>query len=259
MGETRGRFRVVTYNVHKCRGLDRKVDPRRIVKVLDEIDADIIGLQEVVSIRLKRREDDQVRLIADELGYELQFGPVRTYRAGLYGNAILSRMPIRDSRNYDLSLHGRERRGCLRADIEMIPGFILHVYNVHLGTDLSERERQAERLLGIGVLKRRTLKGPRIMLGDFNDWTQGINAKLLASHFDGEDIRTHLGTKRTYPGVLPVVHLDHIYYDSALKLRSAVLHRSRTALLASDHLPIVADFRLPPAQPPAASSREREA
>lgn len=247
MAGRRRSFRVVTYNVHKCRGLDRRVSPRRIVRVLEAIDADIIGLQEVVSLRGRKREDDQVRLIADELGYECEFGPVRTYRAGLYGNATLSRLPIRAVRTYDISLQERERRGCLRTDIEVFPGFILHVYNVHLGTDLAERERQADKLLGVEVLKRRSLRGPRIMLGDFNDWTQGLTTRLLSAHFSGEDIRTRLGTTRTYPGVLPLLYLDHIFYDSALRLESVRLFRSRATLIASDHLPIVADFSIPKA------------
>jgi endonuclease/exonuclease/phosphatase family metal-dependent hydrolase len=52
-----------------------------------------------------------------------------------------------------------------------------------------------------------------------------------------------LKRSRTYPGLLPLMHLDHIYFDETLELEHAKLHRSRASLLASDHLPIFADFR----------------
>ena len=80
--------------------------------------------------------------------------------------------------------------------------------------------------------------------GDFNEWTHGLASRLFSQHFQSVDIRTHLGRSRTYLGLLPLFHLDHIYFDSALKLKDLVLHNSRTALIASDHLPLFADFEL---------------
>ena len=82
------------------------------------------------------------------------------------------------------------------------------------------------------------------MLGDFNEWTHGLASRLLSEELRSADVRTHLRTRRTYPGPLPLVHLDHIYYDPALALERLTLHRSRLALVASDHLPLVADFHL---------------
>jgi endonuclease/exonuclease/phosphatase family metal-dependent hydrolase len=113
-----------------------------------------------------------------------------------------------------------------------------------LGTAYRERPLQARRLLDEEILNTQHILGPRILLGDFNEWTRGVASKLLAEHFQSADLRLHLGRTRTYPGVLPFLHLDHIYYDAALVLESAAMHRSRTALLASDHLPLVADFHL---------------
>jgi endonuclease/exonuclease/phosphatase family metal-dependent hydrolase len=81
-------------------------------------------------------------------------------------------------------------------------------------------------------------------VGDFNEWTKGLATRLLGSHFLSADIRSHLGRRRTYPGVLPLLHLDHIYFDGVLKLEKLELHQNPAALLASDHLPLVADFRL---------------
>ena len=237
------RFRVVTYNVHKCRGLDRRVRPSRIVEVLREIDADIIALQEVLSITNGEREDDQSRFIAEELGFDYCLGENRRLRGGAYGNVVLSRLPMTFTRNYDLSTQGREERGCLRADVELGIGKPLHVYNVHLGTAFFERREQARKLLDVEILNCAEIPGPRLLLGDFNEWTRGLASKALGKLFESADIRLQMQRSRTYPGVFPFLHLDHIYYDQALELVSARLHRNRVALVASDHLPIVADFR----------------
>ena len=88
------------------------------------------------------------------------------------------------------------------------------------------------------------LNGPRLVLGDFNEWAPGLTTRLLRSHLTSVDIHKHLRRRRTYPGVLPLLHLDHIYHDDALELTGLTLHRTRTALVASDHLPLVADFKL---------------
>jgi endonuclease/exonuclease/phosphatase family metal-dependent hydrolase len=237
------RFRVVTYNVHKCRGLDRRVRPSRIVEVLREIDADIIALQEVLSITNGEREDDQSRFIAEELGFDYCIGENRKLRGGAYGNVVLSRLPMIFTRNYDLSTQGREERGCLRTDVDLGIGKPLHVYNVHLGTAFFERREQARKLLDVEILNCAEIPGPRLLLGDFNEWTRGLASKALGRLFESADIRLQLQRSRTYPGVFPFLHLDHIYYDQALELVSARLHRNRIALVASDHLPIVADFR----------------
>lgn len=237
------RIRVATYNVHKCRGLDRQVSPARIVAVLREIGADIVALQEVVC--LPGDDDrDQAHYIARQLGMEFRLGENRRIEGAAYGNVVLSRYPIAFTHNHDISIAGREQRGCLRVDIDLHGARLLHIYNVHLGTSFFERRRQARRLLDEDILANGGHAGPRIMLGDFNEWTRGLTSKLLARYFDSADLRLHLGRSRTYPGILPFMHLDHIYYDHDLLLEGGALHRSGTSLIASDHLPLVADFRI---------------
>jgi endonuclease/exonuclease/phosphatase family metal-dependent hydrolase len=179
---------------------------------------------------------------------KLCVGENRRLLGGSYGNVILSRWPIRFESNYDITWRGRERRGCLRADVQVEAEegtrALLHVFNVHLGTAFIERRHQARRLVSREILQGSELTGARIMLGDFNEWTRGLASQLLASHLESADVRAHLGRAKTYPGVLPLLHLDHIYYDAALELKRLTLHRSRNALVASDHLPLVADFQL---------------
>ena len=241
-------MRVLTYNVHKCRGLDGRASARRIAEVLREIDGDVAALQEVL--------DDQAEAIAAELGLAFAIGENRKHRGRAYGNVVLSRFPILATRNYDLSVRGREERGCLRVDIDA-GGRPLHVFNVHLGTALIERRHQGRKLIAPELLADEALESPRIVLGDFNEWTTGLATKLLRSHMESADVRGHLRRSRTYPGLLPFLHLDHIYYDPALQLESLSLCRTRKALVASDHLPLVGEFVWAGVSPPPEAGQGR--
>ena len=243
-------FRIVTYNIHKCRGLDRRVRPERIAEVLAGIDADIIALQEVWSTPDEEADAaDQAGFIAHKLGMNAYAGINRRLGAGDYGNVVLTRLPVATAANYDLTCERREPRGCLRVDAELdredAPPVRLRIFNLHLGTSFFERRRQARRLLDENILGDRDANDARVVLGDFNEWTRGLASRLLSMHMRAADPRIHLPRARTYPGVLPVLHLDHIYYDAArLELTRLELIRTRLALVASDHLPLVADFRI---------------
>ena len=243
------RVRVVTYNIHKCRGLDRRVRPDRIIDILGKIDADIIALQEVWSIEGRSREEDQARFIAEELGLGFAFGANWRLREGRCGNVVLTRFPIHVYRNYDITTMNRQPRGCLRTDVKL-GAATLHVFNVHFGTALLEYRAQAHRLFDDRIVNHEELSGARIVLGDFNEWLRGPVSRTLRSHLEWADIRSHLRRSRTYPGVLPLLQLDHIYFDPVLTLERLHLYNERTAIIASDHLPLVADFRVTTAVSP---------
>lgn len=226
------KLRAVTYNVHKCRGMDGRVSTPRIVDVLREVGADIIAIQEVMG--------EQAEAISAGLETPFVIGENRRHQGCAYGNAVFSRLPIRGWRNYNLSVTGREERGCLRADLGIDEdGGLLHLFNVHLGTGHGERRHQGRALIGPELLADVTLQHPRIVLGDFNEWTTGLATRLLRSHMKSADFRA-----RSYPGMLPLLHLDHIYYDETLRLAKFTLHRTRRSLVASDHLPLVGDFEV---------------
>ena len=237
-------FRVATYNTHKCRGMDGRIRPARVAEVLRELDVDVIALQEVVSLTGGRREQNQAQYLADAVGLEFRIGETRKLRGAAYGNVLLSRLPLKQVEVYDLTASRREPRGCMRCDLEIAHGKIVHVFNVHLGTGYLERRKQAHMLMSREVLLAPALKHPRLVLGDFNEWTRGLVSRMLQQEFESVDIQLHLNRRRTYPGVLPLMHLDHMYFDRDLALEEFLLHRSRMALVASDHLPLVAEFRV---------------
>ena len=241
-------LRIVTYNVHRCRGIDNRERPGRIVDVLREVDADVVALQEVLSISGATREKDQAQFIAEELGLNHVAGENRKLKGGSYGNVVLSRFPMRLVRNHDISVRARERRGCLHTDVDVAGADTVHVFNVHLGTAYLERRHQGRRLVEEEILSNRELKGARIMLGDFNEWTRGLTTRLLRAHLKSVDVKNYLQRAKTFPGLLPVLHLDHIYFEDRLELKGLTVHRTRKALVASDHLPLVADFGLPAAE-----------
>jgi endonuclease/exonuclease/phosphatase family metal-dependent hydrolase len=239
------RLRVATYNIHKCRGIDRRIRPARVLQIISQLDADIIAIQEILNVNGKEPEVGQARYLGENLdGYCWCFGENRILRGGPYGNMTLSRFPIRFCHNYDVTWKRRERRSCLRTDIS-VANTLVHFYNIHLGTGFLERRHQARKLLSSDILHDAQLRGPKIVAGDFNEWTRGLASRLMGDAFQSIDLKKFLRYRRTYPGVIPFLHLDHVYFDHRLQLQSVRLHRSREALIASDHLPIVAEFTLP--------------
>ena len=228
------RFRVATYNVHKCKGVDWRVSPQRIADVICEIKADIIAVQELVY--------SQAEAISHRLELPFTFGLARHHENEPYGNAVFTRFPISSSESYDLTVRVREPRQCMRVSVALTNAHPLHFFAVHLGTSFLERRAQARRFLSEEILEDSAVKGARIVAGDFNEWTRGLATQLLSRHLQSADIMMHLKRRRTYPGVLPFMHLDHIYYDRGFYLQQMHLHRTRLALLASDHLPLIADF-----------------
>lgn len=228
---------LASYNIHRGVGLDRRHDLDRIADVVAEIAPDVIGLQEVIR-EPGRAHADQAGYLAARLGMEVVMGVTRAHGGGTYGNALLTRLAIRGVATFDLSRHGRERRGALRVDLEA-DGALLHVFNCHLGLGLRERREQLG-LLGAFIRQSSGLAGPRVLMGDFNEWHRGPITRELRAEFLSPMRRL----RRTHPAVFPLFRLDRIYWDRALEGETFRPHRSRLSRLASDHLPVVARLRL---------------
>ena len=191
--------RIATYNIHRCRGMDRRTMPARIADVIRDMDADVVALQEVIGAGPAGA--GQAEEIGAALGMGWMMASVRHLRNHLFGNVILSRYPIVHHSQYDLSWRTCEPRGCQRAGVDLGGGDQLHIYNVHLGTAVLERRYQAPRLAAF--VHDHRVKGPKIILGDFNEWMRGLATSTLSSLFQSIDIFEHLKSRRTYPGTPP--------------------------------------------------------
>jgi len=232
-------LRIATYNIHRSRGLDGRTRPERIAAVLSDIDADIIALQEVIGSG--PRGGSHAEAIGAALGMGWVMAPARLLRGHHFGNAVLSRFPITQHLGHDLSWKTCEPRRLQRVDVT-VNGAALHIYNVHLGTAILERRHQAQRLASI--VSDRHVVGPKLVVGDFNEWMKGLATTLLSARLRSVDLKDFLPRRRTYPGLFPLLHLDHIYYAGRVEIVAVELPRTRLALVASDHLPLVADVRV---------------
>jgi len=233
-------IRVATYNIHRSRGLDGRTRPERIAAVLADINADLIALQEVVGA--SPLKPGQAAELGAALGMGWVMAPTRHLRTALFGNVVLSRFPIRHHQQYDLTWKTCEPRLAQRVEVAVDDEHALQLFNVHLGTALRERRAQAERLAT--VVHDRRVPGPKIVLGDFNEWARGLATDLLAERLQSIDIRNYIRFGRTYPGFFPILHLDHIYYEGHVEVAHVELPRTRLAKIASDHLPLVADLKI---------------
>lgn len=239
-------LRVVSYNIHRAIGVDRRFRPERIARILSHHDGDIVLLQEVDEGVPRSREMDLARELAFGLGYpHFAVGHNVTLRKGRYGNATLSRHPILRERNIDLTIGGRKRRGCQHTAIQLEGRQPLDVFNLHLGLSARERELQLGLLLCSSEFSELSHDAPAIVAGDFNDWRSLLQPLLIAqlafrSATGPHALQEH--ASRTYPSFFPRGPLDRIYYRGPLRMLSARRCRLQLSRVASDHLPIVAEF-----------------
>ncbi|MCK9537930.1 endonuclease/exonuclease/phosphatase family protein [Dokdonella sp.] len=222
------RLRVATWNIHRGVGLDGRFAPERVARVIEELDADVIALQEVGS---RRTEVDMQRHLADALGHGVHFVATCTDRHGEFGNALLSRLPLASSACQLLGVPGREPRNAIDAVLDA-DGRQLRVVATHLGLLRSERDGQVRRLADL--LAGNTL--PLLVMGDFNAW----RGRMLRGLGGGAP-----AAPRTFPSPFPVAALDRILVSPPAVCRRLLVHRSRLSRVASDHLPLVGELEIP--------------
>ena len=242
------RLRVVSYNIHKCiGGLDRRYRPERVIEAVGHYRPDVVLLQEVDAEAPRTNYDRQVDRLGDALGlrHRVWFPNVELRAGGAYGNAILSRFPIRHAHNHDLTIAGRKRRSVLHARVRVrVPGTArvrtMHVFNMHLGLLENDRRRQLVRFLDLHPFVHLHHRTPVVVAGDFND-LYGTLGDLLLVPAGFRGIR---GPIRTFPAYAPLRALDTIFVRGDVQLRRVQPGRTKAATRASDHLPLVCDLEL---------------
>jgi endonuclease/exonuclease/phosphatase family metal-dependent hydrolase len=247
-------LRILTYNIHRAIGIDRRFRPERIVRILDHYDADICLLQEVDEGAPRSRELNLAKELAEAAGYpHVAAGYNVSLRKGRYGNATLSKFPIVRERNIDLTIGKRKRRGCQHTTIEaeVRKGHMhqLEIFNLHLGLSARERERQAGLLVRSEEFAALEETTSCLVAGDFNDWRSRLRpifteALLFASASERKSHPVLNRDIRTYPSFSPSGALDKVFYRGGLTKRGCFRCRMQVSKVASDHSPLIADFEL---------------
>jgi endonuclease/exonuclease/phosphatase family metal-dependent hydrolase len=237
-------LRIMTYNVHSCVGTDGSYDPERVASVIEEASPDIVALQEV-DVGLERSSHhDQADWLAQRLGMRSHFTCARFAGAGQYGNAILSRYSLALYSEGCLPGRGGERRAVQWVRIEL-GNVEVDVLNTHLSTQYRERVLQVKALVGSDWVARAEQDAFLIICGDFNSMPFSPICRMLtrtlvdAQRAAGGDIHS------TWPSSVPLMRIDHVFTSRSLAVRSAHVPRTALARLASDHLPLIVDVRVP--------------
>ncbi len=240
-------LRVMTYNIHSCRGLDGRTSPGRIARIIARSNPDLVALQEVDVGRQRTDTVDQARTIAHLLEMEYHFHPAIRLEEEQYGDALLGRLPLRLVRSDALPGDGRgEQRGALwvEADADGTP---IQVLNTHLGLTARDRARQTEELVGPDWLGAAVERGPVILCGDLNALPRSQVHTAFAHHLrDACTAAPDAGTDRprTWMGL---GRLDHVFVSSELAVQKVVMPRTHLVRVASDHWPLVVDLQVPAA------------
>ena len=247
-------MRLLTWNIHKgIGGVDRRYGPDRIIAVIRHYDPDVCVLQEVDEGVPRSRELDLALEMAAEAGFPFYaVGHNVSLRKGRYGNATLSRYPILRERNIDLTVGRRKRRGCQHTTlrVEKVKGHPhpLEVFNLHLGLSARERGQQIGLLASSPEFSPLDPRHACLVGGDFNDW-RSLLRPFFVDMMGFDSATEHhrgrvLSVLKTYPSLSPRGALDRLYYRGPLRLLHAHRCRLQVSKVASDHLPVVADFEL---------------
>ncbi len=243
-------LRVLTYNIHKAIGTDRRFAPERIVAILRRYDPDIALLQEVDHGAPRSNSIDLAAHLARELNYDHHVvGLNVTLKRGRYGNATLSRYPIGRQHNVDLTIGRYKPRGAQHTRIT-IPGgrqtIAVDVFNVHLGLLAQLRRRQVELLLAAKGVEHLAPDTACIVAGDMNDWRGLLRRQFQPAGFAcATDHRPGSNWSiKTFPSAAPTGGLDKVFYRGPIRLIRAHRSRLKLAQVASDHLPVIAEFEI---------------
>ncbi len=242
-------LRVMTYNVHSCIGMDDKVSTRRIAKIIAQYDPDIVALQELDVGRSRTQEVDQAHAIARELEMEFHFHPALQIEEEMYGDALLTRHPMRLIRSSELPGYpnrpDRESRGALWVEV-VVDGNTVQVLNTHLGLRPGEQRYQVDALLGSQWLSHPDCRGPVILCGDFNATPKYKTCRRITQMLhDAQDVLDNHVPQRTWFGRFPVGRIDHIFVGKEIQVQSCLVPRTFLTRVASDHLPLIVDLLIP--------------
>ncbi|SNT05240.1 Metal-dependent hydrolase, endonuclease/exonuclease/phosphatase family [Azospirillum sp. RU38E] len=231
---------IASWNIHSSVGIDARFAPDRIAQVIRGLGVDAIGLQEVGWHHRGEMGLDQFAYLAEQTGMRALAAPTKHHRSAHYGNALLTRLPVKGVDPIDLSQPMREPRGALAARLELAPGVEVRVMVAHFGLDPWERNAQVGRIL---AYLDRVPPLPTLFMGDLNEWLPSARClRRLSARLPD------CAAPRSFHAKLPTLRLDRIFVSSDLRLAGYGVVRTRQTRLASDHLPVRALIGVPAAQ-----------
>ena len=245
------KIKILSYNIHKGFSLtnNRFILPE-VKKIFREIHPDIIFLQEVQGEHLSHKkkwkeypEETQFEFLADTLWPHFSYGQNASYPQGHHGNAILSRFPILNTHNQDLTLHRLEKRGLLHAEI-LVPdkNKRLHLFNSHINLRHFDRIKQVEKCMQF--INEKCPDNEFIWGGDFNDWQEKLTFPILQKLNCKEAFFSTQGTHaRTFPCFSPILPLDRLYIRG-LKISDQKILRDYPWSTLSDHVAIYCEVEI---------------
>jgi endonuclease/exonuclease/phosphatase family metal-dependent hydrolase len=238
--------RIVTYNVRRCVGNDRRLDVGRVAEVLAALQPDIVALQELDVRRARTGHVDQAHEIAARLEMAWHFHAALKVEEELYGDAILTAHPETLIQAGPLPGYARlpqlEPRGALWIEVTL-PGGRLQVINTHLGLVPREQQAQARALAGPSWLEHPRCAGPKILLGDFNATGASVVYRTLTAKLaSARGLAPRRTPTATFPSQLPVLRIDHLFVSPEIRVTDVFAPFDPLTRVASDHLPLVMDF-----------------
>ena len=245
-------LKILTYNIHKgFSATNTRFVLHEIRDLIRQVDADVVFLQEVRGEQVypKKNIDNgpnnrQFEFLADQVWHHYAYEKNAIYKSGHHGNAILSKYPIIEWENINVSLMKSASRSLLHGTIH-IPEMNqnIHVICVHLGLFERERERQLN-TLSKRIQSHVPWNEPLIIAGDFNDWRGRAEYHLHQNLGVQEVFKSTYGAyARTFPAWLPVLSMDRIYFRGLEVVNGRHLYGQPWHRL-SDHIPLLAEFKL---------------
>ncbi|MGA0610338.1 endonuclease/exonuclease/phosphatase family protein [Caldimonas sp. KR1-144] len=245
-------LKVLTVNTHKgFTFFNRRFILHELREAVRAVSADVVFLQEVLGMHALHAGRfanwtplPHYEFLADSMWPEFAYGRNAVYPHGHHGNALLSKFPILQHRNLDVSTGGREPRGLLHCVLRLpLQSLEVHAICVHLGLRESQRRRQIELLCQM-VEKDVPAGAPLIVAGDFNDWRRRAHRVLeQCAGLREVFVHTHGRAQRTFPARLPMLQLDRIYVRNA-RVHAPVALPARPWSHLSDHAPLAAEILL---------------
>lgn len=237
-------IRVLSYNIRHGRGMDEKVDMKRIAGVINAVEPDIVALQEVDRGVERSGKIDEPAELAELTGTEWVFERNIPHQGGDYGNALLTRLPIVEQKNVHLPSHYEgEQRGCLVVDLALPEDSgTVRVLATHLDYRPDDGERLASAKLIDEVVAEHPDR-PTILMGDLNALPDSTTLERL----DRSWTRTTVEPLPTYPSREPTRQIDYILVRPEGNWRVVEI-RVIDEPIASDHRPIFAVLEFVPGE-----------